>query len=213
MNFQASKLSLRIEMAGLSPYFQALWLLLKFVGKICFSLALLWALLWFFYFRHFRGRYFEAPRSSLNYVTDTDAPQRNDFRKRTVSSITDPIRMQLAKIETLRKQSKSGTVKPPTLEKSATKIRSRLKQIMTEARLRRIPVEFKYHYEPALYAIQDAYRSINALEDCFEQEALAERHKLYNESVQSWRGAMRKNSLTREFFLGDDWQKVGISVP
>ena len=200
-------------MAGLSTHLQALWLLLKFVGKTCFSLALLWALLWFFYFRNFRGRYFEEPPSGPNYVTDTDAPQRNDFRKRTVSSVTDPIRMQLAKIETLRKQSKGGTVKPPTLEKSASEVRSRLKQIVTEARLRRIPVEFKSHYEPALHALQDAYRSINALEDCFEQETLAERHKLYNESVQSWKDAMRENNLTREFFMGDDWQKVGTSRP
>ena len=200
-------------MAGLWPRIHYLLSTIRLVLKILAWLFFPFLVTCWYYFSFSQWTHRRYPTEGLNYVIDTDAPQRNDFRKRTVSAVTDPLRLQLGKIKRIHRQTKGGTVRPSTLERDATIIRNRLKEIMTEARLRRIPVEFKYHYEPALYAIQDAYRSINALEDCFEQEALAERHKLYNESVQSWRGAMRKNSLTREFFLGDDWQKVGISRP
>ena len=193
-------------MAGLSPHFRALWMLVRFLGKVCFSLALLCALLWFFYFRHFRIRYFEEPHNGLNYVTDTDAPQRNDFRKRTLSAVTDTLRLQLAKIKRIRRQTKGGTVRPPTLERDATDIRNRLKEIMVEARLRRIPKQFQKNYEPALYALQDAFYSINDLEDSFDQETKAARKKLYNDSIKKWKSAEHNCRITHDYFASDEWR-------
>ena len=99
VNFQASKLGLRLEMAGFNRLVRDIWALTKYVAKVCFWLSLPFGLLLFYYFNSFQIRHFESPVDGLNYVTDTDAPQRNDFRKRTVSSVAEPIRFQLASIK------------------------------------------------------------------------------------------------------------------
>ena len=39
MNFQASKLALRLEMTGLGRFIRDLWTLAKFVAKVCFWLS------------------------------------------------------------------------------------------------------------------------------------------------------------------------------
>lgn len=147
-----------------------------------------------------------SPSEGLTYVTDTDAPQRNYFRKRTVSAISDPLRQELDRIKKMRKQTKSGTFRPPTFEQDATEIRSRLKELMTEARLRRIPKQFQKNYEPALHAIVDAYHSIKDLEDSFEQKTEDARKDLYTESIKKWNSAERKCKITHDFFTSDEWR-------
>lgn len=164
----------------------------------------------FYYFNYFQWRHFEAPTEGLNYVADTDAPQRNDFRKRTVSAVTDPIRMQLEKVKKIRSKCKVKGSKErqpyPELEQDCTEVRNRLKEIMTEARLRRIPKQFKKHYEPCLISMQQLFRSVNDLEDSFEQETEGAKDKLWNDSIKKWKEASKQNNITREYFMGDDWQ-------
>ena len=191
-------------MTGLGRFIRDLWTLAKFVAKVCFWLSVPFAFLSFYYFNYFHIRHFEDPAAGLNFVTDTDATARNDFRKRTVSAFTKPLRQQPARIKKLRKQTKGGTVRPSTLERDATQIRNRLRQIKTEARLRRIPIEFKRNYEPAIFALQDAFRSINDLEDSFDQETVAARKKLYNHSIKNWKAAEKKNKTTHDFFSRDE---------
>ena len=204
MNFQASKLGLRFEMAGLGPFLRDLWTLARFVTKVCFWTSIPFVFLSFYYFNYFQIRHFEDPVAGLTYVTDTDAAYRNDFRKRTISAVTDPVRRQLARIKKLRKQTKGGTVRPSTLERDVTQIRNRLMQIKTEARLRRIPKEFQKNYEPSLHAIEDAFHSLNDLEDSFDQETAAARKKLYNESIKKWKTAAKKINQTRDFCSQDE---------
>ena len=164
----------------------------------------------FYYFNYFQWRHFEAPVDGLNYVTDTDAPQRNDFRRRTVSSVTDPIRMQLEKVKKIRGKCRvkgSKAREPyPELEQDCTEVRNRLKEIMTEARLKRIPKQFQKKYEPALHALADLFHSINDLEDSFDQETDGAKDKLWNEGIKKWKTAAKKNNETREYFMGDEWQ-------
>ena len=164
----------------------------------------------FYYFNYFQWRHFEDPVAGLNYVTDTDAPQRNDFRKRTVSSVTDPIRMQLEKVKKIRGKCRvkgsKARVAYPELEQDCTEVRNRLKEIMTEARLKRIPKQFQKKYEPALPSLADLFHSINDLEDSFDQETDGAKDKLWNEGVKKWKTAAKKNNETREYFMGDEWQ-------
>lgn len=213
VNFHASKLGLRLEMAGFNRLVRDIWALTKYVAKVCFWLSLPFGLLLFYYFNSFQIRHFESPVDGLNYVTDTDAPQRNDFRKRTVSSVAEPLRFQLASIKKLRKQTKGGTIRPPTFEQDATEIRNRLKEIKTEARLRRIPKEFQKKYEPALFAIGDAFHSINDLEDSFEQETDGARKKLYNESIKKWKSATKKNNETLDYFSSANYTHPAHKPP
>ena len=206
MNFQASKLGLRIEMAGLWPRLHYLLSTTRLVLKTLAWLTFPFLLTCWYYSTFFQWTHRTYPTEGLNYVTDTDAPQRNDFRKRTVSAVTDPLRQELDRIKALRKQTKSGTVRPPTFEQDAIEIRIRLKEIMTEARLRRIPKEFQKNYEPVLHALAYAFYSINDLEDCFEQETEADRHKLYNNSVKKWKSAELKCKITHDYFTSDEWR-------
>ena len=85
-------------------------------------------------------------------------------------------------------------------------IRGRLSEIKTEARLRRIPIQYKDQYEPALLAIQDAEYSINELEESFEQETQAARKKMYQDSIKKWRSATKKCEETAGYFSQTNWQ-------
>ena len=144
----------------------------------------------------------------LTFVTAVDDVRRNEFRKRTVSSVTDPLRQQLEKLRKMRSRTNGGKLRYPGLEQDLLEVRNRLKEIMTEARLRRIPKEFKSNYETALRAIQEAFYSANTLEDAFEQETDRDRRRIYAESVMRWKRSRKKCDETREFFASDQWQKV-----
>ncbi|MCA9775407.1 MAG: hypothetical protein KC800_01765 [Candidatus Eremiobacteraeota bacterium] len=164
----------------------------------------------FYYFNYFQWRHFEAPTDGLTYVNDADAPQLNEFRKRTVSSVTDPLRQQIDKYKKVRGKTvvkgKKERQVYPEMEQDLIEIRNRLKEIMTEARLRRIPKKFKAKYEPCMYAMQDLFRSINEFEDSFEQETQGAKDKMYKDSLTKLKSAVKKNNETREFFTSEDWQ-------
>lgn len=161
----------------------------------------------FYYFNYFQWRHFEQPLEGLTYVEENTAPQLNDFRKHTVAKITDATALHLGTLANMRKKTKKGTVKYPEFEQECTEFRNRLKEIMTEGRLRRIPTKFKKKYSLCLLALQDAFRSVNALEDSFDPETVAEREKLYKESIKLANAAKKKNLEAREYFNGEGWRE------
>ena len=207
---RASRLGLRLEVLGvfglLKDYLSVAKAVSLVVGVVIGFIFCLIAV-GMAYSRYSDWRVFRAPSEGLTYVTDTDAPERNDFRKGTVSVICDPVLRQIERIEDIREQTKGGTVEPVTLEEDLDEVRNRLKDIMTEARRRRIPWQFRDTYERSIYAIQDAYRSANELEDSFEQETDAAGSKLYHESIKNGKLAKHRCNQTRDFFTSDDWRE------
>jgi lysyl-tRNA synthetase class I len=161
----------------------------------------------FYYFNYFQWRHFENPTDGLTFVKETDPPQKNAFRTKTISSICDPIRQQIERVVKLRKKTKKGKEKYPELEQELTEVRNRLKEIMTEARLRRIPQEFKKKYELNLFALQDLFRAVNDLEDSFDQETTSQKEKLYKSSITGTNKASKKVEESREYFTGDGWSQ------
>lgn len=207
--FLSSKLGCRLEAWGIVRLVESQLRSLKLHLGLLLVVFLPPLFLCWYYFNYFQWTHCQpTPADGLTYVTDVDAPQLNEFRKRTVSSVTDPLRQQLEKLQEIRKRTNGGNVRYPGLEQDILEVRNRLKEIMTEARLRRIPKKFKSNYETALRAIQDAFYSANTLEDAFEQETDRDRQHIYAESVKLWERSREKCDETREFFASDEWQKV-----
>ena len=206
VQIQAGKLRRRLEVAGFGDLFIDLWRLAEFVAKVFLCLAFLNGLALCYVNTFWHIRYFEHPTDGLTYVTDADVPQLNEFRKRTLTSVCQPLSTQLEAIKAVRRQTQNGTVCPPTLERDLEHIRGRLSEIKTEARLRRIPKQYEGRYEWALLAIQDAEYSINELEDSFEQKTKAARKKLYQDSIKKWRSATKKCEGTAGYFSQNDWR-------
>ena len=161
----------------------------------------------FYYFNYFQWRYFEAPLKGLTYVEENTAPQLNDFRKHTVAKITDATALHLDTLANIRKKTKKGTEKYPDFEQECIEFRNRLKEIMVEARLRRIPTKFQKKYDLCLLALQDAYRSVNYLEESFGAKTPAEQQKIYKESIKYANAAKKKNTEAREYFSGEGWRE------
>jgi hypothetical protein len=162
----------------------------------------------FYYFNYFQWRFFEDPYTGLTYTTETSAPQKNAFAKKTIASVTDPIRQQIERVVEIRKKTKKGTEKYPEMEQDLIEVRNRLKEIMTEARLRRIPKEFTKAYKLNLAALVNLFRAVNDLEDSFEQETKSAQEKLYKDSIKGTSKAKAEMTKAREFFNGDGWKNV-----
>jgi lysyl-tRNA synthetase class I len=176
-------------------------------GTCLLTMVLVFGGIGFYYFNYFQWRHFENPYEGLTYVKETTPPQKNAFRKKTISSICDPIRQQIDRVVKLRKSTKKGTVNPPELEQELTEVRNRLKEIMTEARLRRIPKEFEKNYKKNLSSLQALFQSVNALEDSFGQETDEGRKKLYKESIKKSNKAKKDVMQSRTYFTGDGWKQ------
>lgn len=174
------------------------------------TLIIVFGGLGFYYFNYFQWRHFEAPLEGLTFEDETPTPQLNDFRKKTLSAVADPIGGQLERLAALRKKVKKAGFKAegyPELEQDCTEVRNRLKEIMVEARLRRIPKKFKPKYEPLLLALQDAYRSVNYLAEVFDPETEQERMKLYDLSLKETKEGYAKLRPARAYFSDEgDWK-------
>ncbi|MCA9780141.1 MAG: hypothetical protein KC800_25620, partial [Candidatus Eremiobacteraeota bacterium] len=145
--FLASKLGFRLEAWGAVRLVGSLLRSLKLHLGLLLVVFLPPLFLCWYYFNFFQGRHFESPVDGLTFVTAVDDVRRNEFRKRTVSSVTDPLRQQLEKLRKMRSRTNGGKLRYPGLEQDLLEVRNRLKEIMTEARLRRIPKEVKSNYE------------------------------------------------------------------
>ena len=181
-----------------------LWALTRFLGKVFFWASLPVIFCYLSYLSCSPGRQFRSPTQGLTYIEGSNALQQNLFRQRTVAEVCDPLRLQLDRIKEIRRQTNRGIFRTPALKREATEIRNRLREIYADARLRPIPTKFKRHYEPAIFALQDAFHSINDLEDSFDQETVAARKKLYNHSIKNWKAAEKKNNTTHDFFSRDE---------
>jgi hypothetical protein len=147
------------------------------------------------------------PYEGLTYFKDGSAPQLNAFRKKTVSSVCDPTLDCVDRLVELRKRTDKGTVAPSGMEEELQAIRDRLREIMTEARHRRIPKQFANEYKTSLLAIQSCNRATQSLEDSFDQETPAARNKLYKESIKRSNKARKQCQEVRAYFTTDAWKK------
>ena len=204
--FQASKLGRRLELRGLMPYVLYMMAVARIGLRLVLWLSVPFLTVCYYYYNYFQWTHHPSPIDGLTYVTDADAPQLNEFRKRAVSSVTEPLRQQLEKLQKIRKRTNGGTFRPPGLERDLEEVRNRLREIVTEARLRRIPKQFRPKYEPALLAARDAFYSANQLEECFEQETESAKRKLYCDSTMKLKSAKMKCQETHNFFTSNEWQ-------
>ena len=206
---RASRLGLRLQVTGvfgLLRDFVSVTKAVSLVVGVVVGLIFCLVALGMAYSHYSDWRTFASPCDGLTYATYTDAPQRNEFRKRTVTVVCDPLLLQVKKIDYIREQTKGGTFKPIDLEEDLDLIRNRLRDILTEARRRRIPWHFRDTYERSIYAIQDAYRSANELEASFDQETEGARDKLFHESMKNGKLAKHRCSQTRDVLMSDDWR-------
>jgi hypothetical protein len=199
-SFGSSKLSQRISVVRRSQFVRDSFCL----GKILFLflglpvISLVW-----YYHTYFQWTHREDPYSGLTYVKECTEPQANAFRKKTVASICVPTLQCIDRVVKLRRQTQKGTFRPPGMEEELQAVRNRLKEIMTEARLRRIPMVFKNEYSKNLAALVDCFYAINVLEDSFDQETLAAREKLYKQSIKSTAKARKQCQQARDYFTSD----------
>lgn len=213
---RASRLGLRLEVLGvfglLKDYLyvaKAVALVATVLGGFLFCLLAVGKL--YFFSSQLAAR--PSPDSGLIYTTKPDAVYCNEFRSRAISYVLNPTLEQLQVIREIREDTKGGTFKTPTLERDLAEVRNHLQEIMTEARLCRVPIEFRHQYEPSLSAIHDAYYSTIDLEEYFAPETQTGRTEKYNESIIKWRLSLKQCRQTRDFFTSDDWQKVGPPTP
>ena len=154
----------------------------------------------FYYFKVFQWRDFEDPLGGVEYNKVKFSSQLADFQRHTVRNTIDPIKTQVGFIKRLRKETKRGTVKPEEFDQDITELRNAFLKIMKEAKQRRVPKQYKKHYEPCLLSLKEAYESVNALEDSFEQEIESDRKKRYSDSIKHSKKALKKLIGPRNFF-------------
>ena len=206
---RASKLGLRLEVLGvfglLKDYLyvaKSVTLVTTVLGGFVFCLLAAGKL----YFFSSQLVACPSPDNGLTYTTEPDALYCNEFRSRAISYVFTPTLEQLQVVRKIREDTQGGTFKPPTLERDLAEVRNRLQEIMTEARLCRVPIEFRHQYEPSLSAIRDAYYSTIDLEEYFAHETQIGRTEKYDESIIKWKLSQKQCRKTRDFFMSDDWR-------
>ena len=165
---------------------------------------------YFYFTKCFHIRYFEDPKEGLTYVDTCRDSQLNDFRKHTVANLIDPALVQLDRIKALRKKSHFGKIRPAALEAEANEIRLRLRDLMDEARLRRIPKQYRRQYERLIMGLKYGYDSVNYLEASLLPEAVSPKES-YTNGVKAGKKSKRGLMIAREFFRGNDWESTRSS--
>lgn len=121
----------------------------------------------FYYFKVFRWRDLEDPTINLTVVKIP--PRENHvlhpFRKRTISDIIDPCRVELdnlkvqIKLTKDKKTKKYGVLIPEDWDQATTEILNRMIEIMKQAKLRRIPERYNKEYLKVLWGVHHTYRA------------------------------------------------------
>lgn len=175
------------------------------------TLVIVFGGLGFYYFNYFQWRHFEAPLEGLTYAKENTAPQLNDFRKKAEASVIDPARQMADKIQDLRKSTRvkgGGYKEPEDMEQDVKEIRNRLLEIMTEARLRRIPKKFDKRYQDCLLALQDLYYSVNYIPEIFGEETTGARENVYKKSLKEWKEGEKRLNRAKAYFRDDGGWKL-----
>ncbi|MFA5508904.1 MAG: hypothetical protein WC314_01665 [Vulcanimicrobiota bacterium] len=178
-------------------------------GSCLLAIVVFFGGLGFYYFNYFQWRHFEKPLDGVTYADVDDSSQLNSFRKQALSSVCDPILQQADRIKKIRDKTKVKGEKTrkvyPEMEQDLIEVRNRLKELMTEARLRRIPKKFKTNYDPTLLGLKDLFESVNEFEASFDQETQGARDKMVAGAIKKWNAGKKKVSQTRDYFHGDGW--------
>ena len=99
-----------------------------------------------------------------------------------------------------RESTAGGTKKNEDFEQDCIEIKNKLKTIVDDARLRKIPERYKTQYHNALLGAHFAYLSVRALESACDADSKAEREAHYKES---------KNLSTKSYQL---LRSSGLSI-
>lgn len=155
-----------------------------------------------YYFKVFQWRDLEDPLGGLTISKETEVSQVTFFRKKSVSDIIDPIRTQHDRYLKLRKESKKGTVVPEDWKQKKTEINNRLIELMSQAKLRRIPVNLQKPYKDTLLGISDLYRAMNSLDESISSEDATLKKRAYEQSIEyAKQSKKRMNSSREQLFL------------
>ena len=158
-----------------------------------------------YYFHYGRNAALEDPLSNLTYTQNTSLVQLNSFRKSAVARVCDSTSQQLERVRQLRKSTAKGTKEPTGFGQDCTEVKTRLREIVYDARLKTVPKKFKPRYSDGLMGIHYTYRSLVSLEQSVQADTKAERDKHYKESVRLSDKAKTKLEQSREYFASKDW--------
>lgn len=160
----------------------------------------------FYYFKYFQWRHFDDPTAGLTYNEGVEGPQLNEFRKSAVANTIDPVTRELDRLVKIRKKTKGGKESYSEMEQELTEVRNRLRELLADARLRRIPKKFSKNYNVALLSMKDAFDSVNYLEEAFSKGDAEADERLFKESVKKTNDARKKLNTARDYFHGDGWK-------
>ncbi len=169
-------------------------------GSCLFLVVLFFGGIGFYYFNFFQWRHLENPHEGLNYLTSADGPQLNSFRKAALADVVDPARVEVGKLNDIRKRTKKGTENYPEFKQDLTEILNRCRDLMSSAKLRTIPKAYDKHYKDALTGISEIYRSALSLKESVGADIDADKAKAFEESTKYLRQANGRLNSSREFF-------------
>lgn len=164
------------------------------------SVVVVFGGLGFYYFNYFQWRHLENPTDDITYVKQNSPSVLNDFRRKTVKDISDAALQTVKRLKQIRKDTKKGTEEYPEFEQECIEVRNKLKDIMNEARLRRIPKQYKRQYEHLLKGLGYGYQSVNKLQASFEQETADQQQKYYKDSIILYKKSMKESKIARDYF-------------
>ena len=156
-----------------------------------------------YYVKYQQWNGIEKPLANLDYAHQVTAPQLHEFRTKAVASLCDPAALQLQRVQKVRGSTAGGTKKNEDFEQDCIEIKNKLKTIVDDARLRKIPERYKTQYHNALLGAHFAYLSVRALESACDADSKAEREARYKESRNLSSKADKLLKSSRDSFKND----------
>lgn len=160
-----------------------------------------------YYFNYYQWHELEEPLADLVFVEDVSSTQLNNFRKKALASVCDAALLDIERLKILQKSTKKGTSKNDGFDQDCKELKNRLRDVMAEARLKRIPKRFEDRYSDALMGIHYNYKSLLALQAAVQADNKAQRVSFYRESMKFADKATQITSSSREYFHGDGWKE------
>ena len=141
-----------------------------------------------------------GPLSDLVFVEHATGAQLDSFKQNCMKEICEPTLQVMNEFKEMRFESEQGKAKPEGFGGEIKRLRHRLAEIDSEARLRKIPAEYRAQYENLVTAIHSLGRSLDEFEKALLASNDEDRKTLYQASHHSLDDARVRCCDARDYF-------------